>query len=361
MATQRLAILGLGQATRNIHLPALAGLPDRFRIVAGMDPDPYARGLFAERFPDARAVETVQEALACSPRIVLIASPPHLHAEQAIAALDGGCHVFCEKPMATSLDEADAMTKAASEAGRALVINSEFPDMLIFRAAKREIGSRRFGRLLFASVAQDFRRDERTEAGWRGETRRRVCLDFGIHLFELVRYFFGESPARIDCRMPDPCREGKEVMNLVHLEWADGRAAAFVINRLAQGPQRYLEMRLTGEYGEITCSIGGRASVEAGLTPAPIRPYARLHWARGGEAVLRRGRNERTLARESASPFVDATRARLQELEQAIRSAGNVERMGADHRETLKLALAAYESAESGRAVEVADFAESAG
>ncbi len=361
MAAQRAAILGLGQATRNIHLPALEGLRDRFRIVAGMDPDPHARGRFAQRFPEARAVGTAEEALACSPGVVIVVSPPQFHAEQTIAALEAGCHVLCEKPMATSLAEADAMTAASAKAGRALVINSEFPDMPIFRAAKREIGSRRFGRLLFAAVAQDFHRDAGTESGWRGQAKRRVCLDFGIHLFELVRFLFDESPVRVDCCMPDPEREGKEVINLVHLEWADGRAASFVINRLAQGPHRYLDMRLTGQFGEIECSIGGRASIEAGLTPAPTRPYVRLDWARGGKAVLRKGRWERTLGREGPRPFVAATRARLAALERAIRSSGAVDRMGADHRETLALALAAYESAETGRAVEIPAFASRAG
>ena len=203
-------------------------------------------------------------------------------------------------------------------------------------------------------------RNAATEAGWRAEAKRRVCLDFGVHLFELMRYLFEESPARIDCRMPDPAGEGVEVVNLIHLEWADGRAAAFVLNRLAQGAQRYLDLTLTGERAEIACSLGGRAKLELGLTRTPKRPYAKIDWARSGKAVLRRGRWEKTLGREGAHPFVAATTRRLTDLERAARTSGTVERMGADHRETLALALAAYESAETGRAVDFTTFSRKA-
>ena len=51
-----------------------------------------------------------------------VCTPPGVHAEQAIAALDAGLHVVCEKPAALSLDELDAMTDAAARNDRRLAV-----------------------------------------------------------------------------------------------------------------------------------------------------------------------------------------------------------------------------------------------
>jgi predicted dehydrogenase len=128
------------------------------------------------------------------------------------------------------------------------------------------------------------------------------------------------------------------------------------VNRLSKGPERYLDLRLTGENAVIDCSIGGDARLELGLRTRPARPFAVLHWSQGGTAVWREGNRERVLAREASNPFAAATAARLGELLAAIREGRPAERDGAHHRQTLAMVLAAYDSAESGRAVELAPY-----
>ena len=66
----------------------------------------------------------VEELLSGSrPDVVSIATPDHVHAEPAITAARAGCHVFVEKPMAMSLDEAHAMAAAAHDAARHMVVD----------------------------------------------------------------------------------------------------------------------------------------------------------------------------------------------------------------------------------------------
>lgn len=66
--------------------------------------------------------ESFELMLATQPEVVWICTPTPLHAAQTVAALRAGCHVFCEKPMSNSLDEARRMKEAAEASGKILNI-----------------------------------------------------------------------------------------------------------------------------------------------------------------------------------------------------------------------------------------------
>lgn len=116
----RVGIAGLGRSGWNIHARTLAALPDRYQVAAVMDPEP-------ERCAEARAAHGCRvhpdfEALAADPDldVIVVASPNHLHADHAVAALDAGKHVVCEKPFALTVDEADRVMAAAQRNERVL-------------------------------------------------------------------------------------------------------------------------------------------------------------------------------------------------------------------------------------------------
>ncbi|MBA3256974.1 MAG: Gfo/Idh/MocA family oxidoreductase, partial [Pyrinomonadaceae bacterium] len=254
------AIIGLGAVTRNIHLPAYRQLGGEVSVVAGCDTDGAARTLAQERWHLPEVYDDPKEMIEkTKPDIVAICTPPSLHREQSLMALDYGCHVFCEKPLAESLEQADQIVWASERAKRFVVVNNQFPYMNIHLAAKRLIGSPEFGRLLFLHAWQTFHPTEATEAAWRGALQRRVCFEFGVHVFELIRFFFEDEPVKLFAHMPNPKPDAKsDVINLISVEFADGRAASIVLNRLSKGPERYLDMRLDGEFASIHTSIGGR-------------------------------------------------------------------------------------------------------
>jgi predicted dehydrogenase len=118
----RVAIVGLGAVTRNIHLPAYARLNGKVAIVAGCDPDAGARGRSGLPATFADAAEMIERS---RPDVVVVCTPPALHRAQTLLALEAGCHVFLEKPLA----EADEIIHAADRARRTVVINSQFPCM----------------------------------------------------------------------------------------------------------------------------------------------------------------------------------------------------------------------------------------
>lgn len=356
METLKIAILGLGQAAQNIHLPALRGLGKQFEVVALCDPDGAAREAAQAALPGARVFADAAELIRSSGfDAVDIISPPSLHCEQACAALAAGLHVFCEKPLAMTLADADRMLAAAGEARRTLAVNGQFPDMAIHQAAQTEVGSPRFGRLLLMQATQSFRTSDATEAGWRKDAPRRVAFDFGVHLFDLAAFFFGELPKSISCSITSLGTSVREAATTIQLEFCSGGAASFVLNRVSAGEERYCDIVLTGVDSEVRSSIGGQAGLEFGIAARSRMPYARARFAMGGTAERIQAGRSQVLAREGSNPFASATAVRLRAFHEEIRRDQPMPRAAAYHREMLALALAAYESAETGRRIDMSE------
>lgn len=122
MKTIHIAIAGLGRTGWRNHALELAKMPDKFRVVAVTDPE-MERCLEAESVLGCRSYGSF-DSLIQAPDIdfVVIASPSHLHKQQAIAAMQKGRGVICEKPMATSTEDANAMVSAAKSEGVPLTV-----------------------------------------------------------------------------------------------------------------------------------------------------------------------------------------------------------------------------------------------
>lgn len=356
MEPLKIAIVGLGQAAHNIHIPALLSLRDRFDVVATCDTDAGAREKIRASFPNATSYADCSELLSKEAvDAVDICSPPACHADQVGQALAAGLPVFCEKPAAMSLAEADGMLVAAESSGKTLAINGQFPDMTIHEAARTEVKSPRFGRLLFVQGNQAFRTTDATEAGWRKDTPRRVAFDFGVHLFDLSAYLFGELPSSIACSISSLGTAVAEAVTSIELEFPSGGAASFVLNRVSAGKERYCDLVLTGADSEVRCSIGGRADLALGISAKSRLPFARARFAMGGTAERTHAGRTELLAREGSNPFATATARRMTAFFDDVRRGVTMPRSAAYHREMLALALAAYDSADTGRRIEMAE------
>ena len=357
----RLAIVGLGAVTRNIHLPAYKRLGSKISIVGACDVQKDAKAIFAKLRPSVPVFSDINQMLeSTKPDMVSICSPPAFHLPHCLAALESGCHVFCEKPMAETLTEADEIITAAEAAGRQVVVNSQFPYMKIHTAAKACFGRPDFGRLLFLHASQTFRPTPATEANWRAEIERRLGFEFGVHVFELIRFFFEEDPIRMIAHMPNPTHQKSDVLNIVSLEFSGGRAASILLDRLCKGPERYLDLRLDGEFATIQTAIGGELGIQAGLHTRERRPYFTIKLVKGGKAVLQNGNRSRTLAKEGLNPFAQATAVHLGNFIDALARNRTPVGTARDHRKTLALVFAAYDAAAAGCSVELAPYLASA-
>lgn len=341
-----IAIAGLGAAARNIHLPAYKKLAD-LDIVGGFDP---AAEPGRSSFPTFSSLGEMLERT--KPDILAIATPTPTHFEIAKAGLAAGCHIFCEKPFMTNLGEADEIIALSKAASRWAVVNNEFRFMNVHEAAKKMIGSAEFGDLLFVSMHQTFFVTDDTEAGWRGDDLQRTGKDFGPHVFDLCRYFFGEEPLSITARMPKGAKpDGPDYLNLVQLEFSGDRVAHIILDRLSRGRHRYLDIRLDGSASTVETSLGGRVAFGAGITGGTRRPFANLDISMGGRARLYQGEKFRKLASDPLDLFAHATAKLMRAFLDALEAGTTPPCHGEDNRQTLALMLAAYESAATNAAI----------
>jgi myo-inositol 2-dehydrogenase / D-chiro-inositol 1-dehydrogenase len=133
----RVGVAGLGAVAQAVHLPLLARLDDTFEIAALADLSPALLTALGDRYrvPEAARFETV-EALLDAPAIDgLLLLTSGSHGAVALAALDRGLPVLCEKPLAYTVAEADALA-ASPNAGRLLLGYMKVFDPAVIEAAR---------------------------------------------------------------------------------------------------------------------------------------------------------------------------------------------------------------------------------
>ena len=111
--------IGLGAIARS-HLPAIAA-QDGLRLAAVCDRDEHALRAHADEHGVA-GYRDYRDLLADGADVAVVALPHHLHCEVAVAALQAGCHVLVEKPLAVSVEQCRAMLPAARRNGRILAV-----------------------------------------------------------------------------------------------------------------------------------------------------------------------------------------------------------------------------------------------
>ncbi|MFP6807751.1 MAG: Gfo/Idh/MocA family oxidoreductase [Pseudomonadales bacterium] len=182
MSAIGIGIVGSGEMGRNVARPVIA-TDDAISISAVFDPDPEsiiaARKDFGDQFV---AVSSLQELLD-NDKVdwVMIASWNKYHAEQTIAAFAAGKHVFCQKPLALSLDECLDMRKAWLASGKQFVIGFNLRYSPHYRKIKELLSNKAIGDIVSFEFNEtlDFNHGGFIMGDW-----RRLRENAGSHLLE---------------------------------------------------------------------------------------------------------------------------------------------------------------------------------
>jgi predicted dehydrogenase len=255
----RIAVVGAGFGAR-IQVPGFRA-SGRFEVVAlvGRDPDRLVRA--AARCGVERTCRSLEEALAIPGlRAVSITAPPAAHADAAIAAARAGFHVLCEKPMARTTAEAEAMCEAAGDV--VALVDHEFRfdparAMLARLIARGELGTPQLVTAISTMplYIDPYRPppawwfDADLGGGWLG-----AC---GSHWIDALRVWLGDFTdvtALIDAHAPPPAGVARRADDTYTILFRSRGGAQGVIQQsAATWGERFEVLRIAGS--EATCWI----------------------------------------------------------------------------------------------------------
>jgi predicted dehydrogenase len=205
----RLGFLGVGWIGRQ-RMEALArdGLA---QVAAVADPQAEALEAAAGLAPRAGRASSLEELLEHDLDGVVIATPSALHAKQAVAALERGLAVFCQKPLARNAEETRQVAGAAERADRLLGVDLSYRHVEALRAARAAIGAGEIGRMHTLDLV--FHNAYGPDKPWftQAELSGGGCLiDLGTHLVDLALWLTGAEKVGVETART-LCLQGYEV------------------------------------------------------------------------------------------------------------------------------------------------------
>jgi predicted dehydrogenase len=259
--------------------------------------------------------------------VVDICTPGDTHAEMAIAALEGGKHVLCEKPLANSVPEAEAMVAAARNApGRQAMVGFTYRRTPAVALAREMVAGGVLGsvRQVRAQYLQDWLADEEAPLTWRLDRERAgsgALGDIGAHIIDAVEYVTGQrltgvsgltetfvkqrplaaaADGGVGASIGGTAGEGYGPVTVDDAALFFGRLdsgaiASFEASRFALGRKNAMRFEINGSQGSVAFDFessnvlehydGRRPAAEAGfsriLVTEPTHPYLSSWWPPG--------------------------------------------------------------------------------
>lgn len=302
-------------APRFFDLPATPAM----HLLVGRDAG--AAGAAAARWGWAAASTDWREAVARDDvDVVDVVTPGDTHAEIAIAALDAGKHVLCEKPLANTVAEAEAMADAAARAaarGVFAMLGHTYRRLPATTLARDLVAAGRLGeiRQVRAAYLQDWLVDPAVPATWRLRRDRAgsgALGDIGAHIVDLTQFITGTSIVEVSGtldtlvrRRPSavPTAEGADGFEdvtvddvaIFHARFDSGVLGTFEATRFATGRKNALRVEVSGSRGALAFDLEDLNALQlydATAPPAeqgfrrilvtePVHPYVAAWWPPG--------------------------------------------------------------------------------
>jgi predicted dehydrogenase len=328
----RVAALGMGWWSDVLADAARRG--GALEIVSCFTRSPDKRDAFARKY-GCRAVASYAEILADeSIEAIINTTPNHAHLETTRAAAEAGKHVFLDKPIANTIADGRAITRACADAGVILAVGYQRRRESQFQWIKREIEAGRFGQLVQAEANISRDREGKIDlSSWRYQASGMpggVMLQIGVHYADVLEMLMGPvkrvSGMAAQLVLPG---DNPDVANLMMQH--EGGAISNLTASYASASEYYL-MNIYGKQASAYYD----------------------HF--GGLRCLRRGEDS---AEKVSFEKNDAIAEELAEFAACVRTGGAPEVGGRRATESLAVIRAGVKSAKEGRVVEVAEILES--
>ncbi|MBP6178332.1 MAG: Gfo/Idh/MocA family oxidoreductase [Anaerolineales bacterium] len=310
----RLAVIGGGPGSfiGAMHRQA-ARLDDRYELVTGILSSDPARskkaGLEIGIHPD-RIYNSVDEMLRAEAArqdgadVVAIMTPNDSHYEYAVAALEQGFDVICDKPMTNTLQEAESLHKKVQETGLVFCLTHNYTGYPMVRQAKAMVEDGQLGivRLIQVEYVQGGKADESKvipadAIPWRYDPVRGgpslVMGDIGTHAHNLTRFITGMEVAEVSAEAGTivPGRMIHDFAGAL-LRFENGARGSFWVTQAAAGVENCLRIRVSGTKG----SLEWMQEIPQSLTFKPLHGPAQTRTPNGPGTLPFAARSSRIVA-----------------------------------------------------------------
>lgn len=310
----RLAVIGGGPGSfiGAMHRQA-ARLDDRYELVTGILSSDPARskkaGLEIGIHPD-RIYNSVDEMLKAEAArqdgadVVAIMTPNDSHYEYAVAALEQGFDVICDKPMTNTLQEAESLHKKVQETGLVFCLTHNYTGYPMVRQAKAMVEDGQLGivRLIQVEYVQGGKADESKvipadAIPWRYDPVRGgpslVMGDIGTHAHNLTRFITGMEVAEVSAEAGTivPGRMIHDFAGAL-LRFENGARGSFWVTQAAAGVENCLRIRVSGTKG----SLEWMQEIPQSLTFKPLHGPAQTRTPNGPGTLPFAARSSRIVA-----------------------------------------------------------------
>lgn len=272
----KVALIGCGAVSQKYYTPALQALEKNhlLQVKVLFDPSPDSLARLLQNFPAASCVRDLAQISAHNIDLAIIASPPRHHAEQAMQLLQKGVAVLCEKPIAGTVAEAQAMIETAAKTSGFLAVG-------LFRRffpATQTIHKILSGQILgeiesfYFSEGGYFRWPVKSPAYFKKDNSQGgVLMDIGVHLLDLMQWWLGE-PTEIF--YADDAMGGVEVNCQLQCKFAQGFTGEIRLSRDCQLPNRYL---IQGSKGWIIWGVNEAETIKLGFTGSQLALKSKIY------------------------------------------------------------------------------------
>lgn len=341
----RIGIVGGGRATTMLHLPALSSVPGA-NIVGIAESDQEARQRLAGRLPQIPCVGDYRVLLDDRTiDAIAVCTPAQSHVAIALAALEAGKHVLVEKPLALSLEECDRLLEGAQGTTRRVMVGFNTRWHRLARQARALIQEQAIG---FPDVVESVLTSYHREVPpWRERraTGGGALLEMAIHHFDLWQFLLDSEVEEISAHTKSGTWDDEVATVTARL-----RCGALASGSFAERTSQQNRLEVFGRSGSLRVSfyqfdglelqtvteIPGNIPSRIGAIGRTLREFPR------GLSTLRRGG-------EWQQSYVEQWRHFVESIQRGARVECGLE----EGRRALAIALAAIESAATGRAIKL--------
>lgn len=276
---------------------------------------------------------------AAGPDIVFDCTVPAAHVTISTEALARGCHVYSEKPLADSMENAHRIVDAAAQAGKLHAVMQNRRYLANIRRLRDVLGRGELGAL--NTLNSDFYLGPHF-GGFRDDMEHVLLLDMAIHTFDAARFLSGADAVSVFCREYNPkgswFRHGAAAVAVFEME--DGLVYTYRGSWCAEGLGTSWEAgwRVVGERGSATWDGEGDLRAEVAVGPGDF-------WSQTKEVDV---------PAPAGTGELEGHAAGIDEFLRCVRTGATPQTVCTDNLKSLAMVFGAVESAETGRVVRLA-------